>query len=266
MFNIIDAHTQKFEGSISPNSLIWGNCLEVMRYIPDNSVNMILCDLPYGTTACSWDSVLPLFQLWRNYYRVCKKNAAMVFTSAQPFTTVLASSNLNDFRYEWIWEKPQGTNPMNVKIMPLKSHENILVFYSVKPTYNPQMWQSTPYSGFSSKTSKIGEIYGNAQSKHRDNPEGSRYPKTVLKFKQEKGLHPTQKPVDMMQYFIRTYTNEGDVILDNTMGSGTTGVAAVLENRQFIGIELEQKYFDISCERISKLVTQTKTTNVLDFI
>ena len=139
---------------------------------------------------------------------------------------------------------------MNAKVMPLKSHENILVFYRKKPTYNPQMWYSTPYSGFSSNVSKIGEVYGSQQSKHRDNPEGSRYPKTILKYKQEKGLHPTQKPVGLMEYLIKTYTNEDEIVLDNTMGSGTTGVACMNTNRKFIGIESDKKYFDIAKERI----------------
>lgn len=229
---------------------ILGDCLEVLPTIEDNSVDMLLVDLPYGTTACKWDSVIPLDKLWKQYNRVCKKNAAMVFTSMQPFTTILAASNIDNLRYEWIWEKPQGTNPMNVKIMPLKSHENILVFYREKPTYNPQMWYSTPYSGFSSDTAKIGEVYGNAESKHRDNPQGSRYPKTVIKHKQEKGYHPTQKPVGLMEYLIKTYTNEWDVVLDNTMGSGTTGVACVHTNREFIGIEKEEKYFKIAEKRL----------------
>ena len=228
-----------------------GDCLDILPTLPDDSIDMVMVDLPYGTTACKWDSIIPLDFLWEQYNRICKKNAAMLFTSAQPFTTTLASSNINNFRYEWIWEKPQGTNPMNAKVMPLKSHENILVFYRSKPTYNPQMWYSTPYSGFSSDTSKIGEVYGNQQSKHRDNPEGSRYPKTVLKFKQEKGLHPTQKPVGLMEYLIKTYTNEGDTILDNTMGSGTTGVACVNCNRSFVGIEMDKKYYQISKERVN---------------
>ena len=228
-----------------------GDCLDILPTLPDDSIDMVMVDLPYGTTACKWDSIIPLDFLWEQYNRICKKNAAMLFTSAQPFTTTLASSNINNFRYEWIWEKPQGTNPMNAKVMPLKSHENILVFYRSKPTNNPQMWYSTPYSGFSSDTSKIGEVYGNQQSKHRDNPEGSRYPKTVLKFKQEKGLHPTQKPVGLMEYLIKTYTNEGDTVLDNTMGSGTTGVACVNCNRSFVGIEMDKKYYQISKERFN---------------
>ena len=231
-------------------NLHYGDCLEILPTFADNSVDMLLVDLPYGTTACKWDSIIPLDKLWEQYNRICKDCAAMVFTSAQPFTTILAASNLNNFRYEWIWEKSQGTNPMNAKVMPLKSHENILVFYRKKPVYNPQMWYSTPYSGFSSDTSKIGEVYGDAKSKHRDNPEGSRYPKTILKFKQEKGLHPTQKPVGLMEYLIKTYTNEGDIVLDNTMGSGTTGVACMNTNRDFIGIEMYQKYFNIAKDRI----------------
>ena len=231
--------------------LLYGDCLKLLPNLLDNSIDMLLVDLPYGTTACKWDSVLPLDKLWEQYNRVCKKDAAMVFTAAQPFTTVLASSNISNFRYEWIWEKPQGTNPMNSKIMPLKAHENILVFYRIKPTYNPQMWYSTPYSGFSSDTAKIGEVYGQQQSKHRDNPEGSRYPKTVLKFKQEKGQHPTQTPVKLMEYLIKTYTNEGDTVLDNTMGSGTTGVAAVDTGRNFIGMENNRDYYQTAENRIN---------------
>lgn len=241
-------------------NLYLGNCLDILKEVEDNSVNMVLCDLPYGTTACSWDSIIPLEPLWEQYNRICKENAAMVFTAAQPFTTILAASNIKNFKYEWIWEKPQGTNPMNAKVMPLKSHENILVFYRKKPTYNPQMWFSTPYSGFSSETSKIGEVYNKAKSKHRDNPEGSRYPKTILKFKQEKGLHPTQKPVELMRYLIRTYSNKNDTILDNTMGSGTTGVACILENRKFIGIENDEKYYKVAQDRIKN----TETTNNLE--
>ena len=231
--------------------LKFGDCLDKLTEISDASVDMILTDLPYGTTACSWDSIIPLDKLWEQYNRVVKENAAMVFTASQPFTTILASSNIKNFRYEWIWQKPQGTNPMNAKIMPLKSHENILVFYKTKPTYNPQMAKGTPYGGFKSETSTIGEVYGRAKSVHRDNPEGTRYPKTILSFKQEKGLHPTQKPIPLMEYLIKTYTNEGDVVLDSTMGSGTTGVACLNTSRKFIGIEKDPIYFQKAQERIS---------------
>ena len=236
------------------SKLALGDCLEVMGEIEDGSVDMVLCDLPYGTTACKWDFVIDPVELWKHYYRVCKQNAAMVFTAAQPFTTTLASSNIKDFRYEWIWEKPQGTNPMNAKVMPLKSHENILVFYRKKPTYNPQMTQGTPYGGFSSDTAKIGEVYGSAKSKHRANPEGTRYPKTVLKFAQERGgLHPTQKPVPLFEYLVRTYTNLGETVLDNCMGSGTTGVAAYNTGRNFVGIEQDPTYFETAQKRLEQL-------------
>ena len=230
--------------------LLQGDCLELLPTLPDASVDMILTDLPYGTTACAWDSIIPLDRLWNEYHRVAKQNAAMIFTAAQPFTAVLASSNIANFRYEWVWEKPQGTNPMNAQIMPLKSHENVLVFYRKKPTYNPQMTQGTPYGGFKSDTATIGEVYGSAKSVHRDNPEGTRYPKTVLQFKQEKGLHPTQKPVALMEYLIKTYTNPGEIVLDSTMGSGTTGLAAFLTDRVFIGIEQDPKYFEIARDRL----------------
>ena len=231
--------------------LRFGDCLSVMKTISDNSVDLILVDLPYQKTDCDWDSMIPLEPLWEQYNRIAKENAAMVFTAVQPFTTILAASNLKNLRYEWIWEKPQGTNPMSAKIMPLKSHENILVFYRKKPKYYPQMWYSTPYSGFSSEQSKIGEVYGSNDSKHRNNPEGTRYPKTVIRCKQEKGLHPTQKPVELLSYLIKTYTDECDTVLDNTMGSGSTGVAAKLTNRSFIGIEKDSKYFEIAKERIN---------------
>lgn len=236
--------------------LLLGDTLELLPTLEDDSVDMLLVDLPYGTTACKWDSIIPLEPLWEQYHRICKKNAAMVFTSAQPFTTTLIASNMKEFRYEWIWEKPQGTNPMNVKIMPLKSHENILVFYRERPTYNPQMWKSTPYSGFKSETATIGEVYGSAKSKHRDNPTGERYPKTILRFQQERGFHPTQKPVPLMEYLIKTYTNDGDTVLDNTMGSGSTGVACINLNRSFIGIELDKEYFNIAKTRTDSLLTK----------
>ena len=237
-----------------------GDCLDIMPNLPDNSVDLILADLPYEITAASFDVLIPFEPLWEQYNRIAKTNAAMVFTASQPFTTALIYSNLKNFRYEWIWEKPQGTNPMAAKVQPLKSHENIVVFYRKRPTYNPQMTLSTPYGGFKSTKKKLGEVYGDLNSEHRDNPEGTRYPKTVLRFKQEKGLHPTQKPVPLMEYLIKTYTNEGDVVLDNVFGSGTTGVAAKKTGRGFIGIEKDENYFNEGEQRISK----TASPNTLD--
>jgi site-specific DNA-methyltransferase (adenine-specific) len=240
--------------------LYQGDCLEIMKTIPDDSVDMILADLPYEITAAKFDILIPFEPLWGHYNRIAKEDAAMVFTASQPFTTSLISSNLKNFRYEWIWEKPQGTNPMVAKIQPLKAHENIVVFYRKRPKYNPQMTISTPYGGFKSKQKKLGEVYGDLNSKHRDNPEGTRYPKTVLQFKQEKGIHPTQKPVTLMEYLIKTYTNKNDVVLDNCFGSGTTGVAAKKTGRGFIGIELDEQYFKLGSERINK----TPVPNALD--
>jgi site-specific DNA-methyltransferase (adenine-specific) len=231
-----------------------------MKTIPDDSVDMILADLPYEITAAKFDILIPFEPLWEQYNRIAKEDAAMVFTASQPFTTSLISSNLKNFRYEWIWEKPQGTNPMVAKIQPLKAHENLVVFYRKRPKYNPQMTISTPYGGFKSKQKKLGEVYGDLDSKHRDNPEGTRYPKTVLQFKQEKGIHPTQKPVPLMEYLIKTYTNENDVVLDNCFGSGTSGVAAKKTGRGFIGIELDEEYFRLGSERINK----TPVPNALD--
>ena len=235
---------------ITENSLVLSECLAALQRIAENSVDLVLCDLPYSLTALEWDSLIPLEPLWEQYHRIAKENAAMVFTASQPFTTLLISSNIKYFRYEWIWEKPQGTNPMAAKYMPLKSHENILVFYRKPPTYNPQMWRDSPYSGFKSSTKTIGAAYGNLKSQHRDNPDGSRYPKTVLQFKQERGYHPTQKPVPLMEYLIKTYSNEGETVLDNTMGSGTTGVAAIQCDRKFIGIESDAGYYGIAVKRI----------------
>lgn len=232
-------------------SLFLGDCLEIMPQLEDKSIDMVMCDLPYEKTACSWDSLIDLDLLWKQYNRVCKDNAAMVFTAVQPFTSLLVQSNIKNFRYELIWEKPQGTNPMSASIMPLRSHENILVFYRKIPTYNPQMEKGSPYKGFQSQNSKIGEVYGSLKSVHRNNSEGTRYPKTVLKFQQEKtGLHPTQKPVALMEYLIKTFSNENDVILDNTMGSGSTGVAALRTGRKFVGIEKEETYFNTAKERL----------------
>lgn len=242
---------KNYTDSFGKVTLFHGDCLDVMEDIPDNVVDMVMCDLPYEVTACSWDTIIPLEPLWKHYNRICKENAAMVFTATQPFTTILINSNLKNFRYELIWEKPQGTNPLTAKIMPLKAHENILVFYRKTPTYNPQMEQGSPYKGFQSQKSTIGEVYGSRKSVHRDNEEGTRYPKSVLRFKQEReGLHPTQKPVSLMEYLIKTFSNENDVIFDNAMGSGSTGVASIRTNRQFIGIEKEKNYYDISVKRL----------------
>ena len=227
--------------------LIRGDCLERMKEIPDGSVDMVLCDLPFGTTQNKWDSIIPLSELWEQYERIIKDNGAIALTAQTPFDKVLGVSNLRLLRYEWIWRKPSGTGHLNAKKMPMKNHENVLVFYKKLPTYNPQMTVGKPYT---QKSGRASSNY-NPQSSVVTVNTGNRYPLSVLDFATNKSLHPTQKPVALMEYLIRTYTNEGETVLDNCMGSGTTGVACINTNRNFIGIELDEGYFKIAQDRIS---------------
>lgn len=226
-----------------------GDCLELMKDIPDGSVDMICCDLPYGTTRNTWDSVIPMEPLWEQYLRVTKRNAAIVLFSQQPFTSALVMSNPRLFRYEWIWQKEQGTGFLNAHRMPLKEHENILVFYRELPVYNPVMRKGKPYKSMSGGKSDNYEKY------HRvpiDN-KGERFPSSVLYFQHDKEkTHPTQKPVNVIRYLIQTYTNKGDVVLDSCSGSGSTAIACIRENRHFIGMELDERYWNMACERIEK--------------
>jgi len=237
------------DGLLAPQLLL-GDCLEKMKEIPNGSVDMVMCDLPYGTTACKWDAVIPFAPMWEQYRRVCKPRAAIVLTASQPFTSALVMSNPRGFRHEWIWLKNRAANAMTAKYGPMKRHENILVFASEAPAYYPQLRKGKPYRGFKSAESKIGDHLGNANSVHKDNPEGLLQPITTLEFSGERGQHPTQKPVALMEYLIRTYTNEGQTVLDNTMGSGTTGVACARTGRRFIGIERDEAYFAIAKKRI----------------
>lgn len=182
-----------------------------MKNIPDKSIDMILCDLPYGTTACKWDTIIPFESLWEQYKRIIKPNGAIVLTASQPFTSALVMSNPKMFKYCWVWEKQQGTNPLLSKKQPMKAHEDIVVFYDKQCLYDPQMTESTPYSAFITDKSKTtGNVMGNAKSIHRDNPSGTRYPRSVQKFNtpRVRGGHPTQKPVALFEYLIKTYTNE----------------------------------------------------------
>lgn len=229
--------------------LLKGDCLELMRDIPDASVDMVLCDLPYGTTQNKWDSIIPFDALWREYLRICR--GAIVLTAAQPFTSTLVMSQPGLFKYEWVWEKGNATGFLNAKKQPLRAHESVLVFYREQPTYNPQMTH-----GHERKTTKrktVGsECYGEGNALTVYDPT-SRYPRSVQRIssdKQKVALHPTQKPVALMEYLIRTYTNGGDTVLDNCMGSGTTGVACMNTGRRFIGIELDAGYFDVASGRI----------------
>jgi site-specific DNA-methyltransferase (adenine-specific) len=228
-----------------------GDCLEVMKSIPDKSIDAIICDLPYGTTACKWDSVIPFEPLWEQYKRIIKDNGAIVLTAQTPFDKVLGASNLPMLRYEWIWEKEQGTGGMNANKMPLKKHENVLVFYKKLPIYNPQFTDGKPYKMVRNKPN-LNSVYGKTGVKNAfvSVNEGKRYPTSILKFNKETGIHPTQKPVALMEYLVKTYTNQGDTVLDNCMGSGTTGVACKNLGRNFIGIEQDANYFDIAKNRI----------------
>ena len=229
--------------------LLQGDCLELMKQVPDKSIDLILCDLPYGTTKCKWDVVIPFDKLWAQYNRIIKDNGAIVLFGNEPFSSQLRLSNLKNYKYDWVWDKKRGSNFATVKIRPFNSFENIMVFYKKQPTYNPQMWKSTPY------TCKQGYVGVAKQTGlYRDDVitvnNGDRYPLTILSFSKETGLHPTQKPVALLEYLIKTYTNEGDTVLDNCMGSGSTGVACKNTNREFIGMELDEKYFKVACERL----------------
>lgn len=226
--------------------LQYGDCLELMKDIPDQSVDLILCDLPYGTTQNKWDTVIPFDALWVAYNRICR--GAIVLTSSQPFTSALIMSNVKMFRYSWVWEKSNATGHLNAKRMPMKLHEDVNVFAKVVPPYHPQGLQ--PYG----KITKRGNNGGNFGASGRENmQEFTNYPRSILRFANDpKPQHPTQKPVALMEYMIKTYTNEGDTVLDNCMGSGTTGVACVNTGRNFIGMEQEFKYFRIARQRIKE--------------
>ena len=247
--------------NIGRHKLANGDCLELMKQIPDGSVDMILCDLPYGTTACKWDSVIPFEPLWEHYRRIAKKNAAIVLTASQPFTSALVMSNVGQFKYQWIWEKERPSNFFAAKFMPLNNTEDVLVFSdggcnngAKNPMrYYPQGVVEIDRTAKNSNTGgKIGAAHKTTLNDGRIYHQTSTgYPKKTVKFNQDANtVHPTQKPVALMEYLIRTYTKEGEVVLDNCMGSGTTGVACVNTGRDFIGMEKERPYYDISKRRI----------------
>lgn len=223
-----------------------------MKRIPDGSVDMVLADPPYGTTACKWDSIIPLEPMWEQLKRVTKPNSAIVMTAGQPFTSVLVASNLRMFRQELVWKKNVASNFLNANRMHLLRHENVVIFYSKQPTYNKQMSAGSAYVTKRTGKDDTGECYGSIQKRTDTVNDGSRNPISVLEYEREVGLHPTQKPVALMEYLIKTYTNEGETVLDFTMGSGTTGVAAVNLKRKFIGIELDPGYFEIAKKRIGE--------------
>ncbi len=238
-----------------------GDCLELMKDIPDKSIDAIIADLPYGTTACKWDTIIPFEPLWEQYERIIKPNGAIVLTASQPFTSALVMSNPKWFKYEWIWEKSKASNFLLAKKQPLKAHENILVFGNGGVVYYPQKTQGKPYyrGGVKEKhdNPEVSNNIPNYHSHIRKSEDGLRFPRSVQYFTTAEfdgKFHPTQKPIALFEYLIKTYTNEGDLVLDNTMGSGTTGVACINTNRNFIGMELDDKYFEIAEKRINDTI------------
>jgi DNA modification methylase len=241
------------------HKIIKGDCLTKMDTIPDKSIDMILCDPPFGTTKCKWDSVLDLDKMWEQYNRIIKDDGAILLFAQTPFDKVLGSSNLKMLRYEWIWEKTQATGFLNAKKMPLKAHENILVFYKKLPTYNPIKTEGhKPMNSYTKKADVQNktELYGKVSKDVSGGGATDRYPRSVLKFKSDKQInkntgfiHPTQKPVPLLENLIMTYTNENDLILDNTAGSGSTGIAAYKNNRNCILMEIEDEYIDLMVKR-----------------
>ena len=241
--------------------LIHGDCIEKMKDIPDNSIDMVLCDPPYGTTACKWDSIIPLEPMWEQLKRIIKPNGAIVMTASQPFTSALVMSNLKAFKYDWCWRKSRPTGVLNAKRQPLRIKEDVLVFYYKQPTYNPQGVEDcdrmvgTGGTAANHKGNATGKITQTDSGKYRQTKTG--YPRNIIDFPSMSGtVHPTQKPVALMEYLIKTYTNEGETVLDFAMGSGSTGVACINTGRDFIGIELDEGYFKIAENRIHDAQSQ----------
>lgn len=235
--------------------LFCGDCLDILPTLSDGSVDLVLCDLPYGTTACKWDSIIPFEPLWREYRRVAKPNAAIVLTASQPFTSALVASNFEMFRYVWVWDKVLPRGHLNAKKQPMRVHEDVVVFSAVPHAYYPQ--KSVGHKRKIARTKYVkggdgAQVYGK-ETRDTLYDSAERYPTTIVTFStadQRGKVHPTEKPVQLMEYFIHTYTRPGDTVLDNTMGSGTTGVAAVNTGRNFIGIERDSGYFEIAERRI----------------
>ena len=239
-----------------------GDCLELMKEIPDKSIDMILCDLPYGTTACKWDSIIPFEPLWEQYNRIIKDNGAIVLFGSEPFSTLLRMSNVKNFKYDWIWDKKIPSGMSYARFQPMRQTENISVFCKGKTVYNPQMVKrDKPMKTGGNKYSPSAPIQACKQGKEYKKTYEYKNPTNIIVFdKIRKGsLHPTQKPVELLEYLIKTYTNEGDTVLDNCMGSGSTGVACVNTGRNFIGMELDKKYFNVAKNRIQEVRSNEST-------
>lgn len=234
-----------------------GDCLEIMDQLIEHGIKVdaIITDPPFGTTACKWDTIIPFDEMWNRLNKLIKDNGVIVLFANEPFATKLRNSNIVDYRYDWIWDKQRGSNFSAVKIRPFNSFENICVFYKKQPTYNPQMIEGKPYTR---KQGYVGEGKQNGNMNRKDVvtvSDGKRYPLSIISFpKVQRSVHPTQKPVELLEYLIKTYTNEGETVLDFTMGSGSTGVGCINTNRKFIGIELDEKYFEIAKNRIEESI------------
>jgi site-specific DNA-methyltransferase (adenine-specific) len=236
------------------NKLLHGDCLELMKQIPDGSIDAIITDPPYGTTACKWDSVIPFDLMWQQLNRIIKPNGAIVLFGSEPFSSALRMSNIKNYKYDWIWEKSRPANFMNAKIQPMKYHENILIFSNKKHNYYPIKFKGNKNHASKPRNGK-SNIYNIENNKNGIDVSDIKNPKSIISIKSTdstKNLHPTQKPIALMQYLIKTYTNENETVLDFTMGSGSTGVACKNLNRKFIGIEMDDKYFEIAKNRIEK--------------
>lgn len=235
------------------NTVQLGDCLELMKDIPAGSIDMILCDLPYGTTACKWDVIIPFDKLWAQYERIIKDNGAIVLTASQPFTSALVMSNPKRFKYSLIWDKVAVTNPMLAKKQPMRCHEEVIVFYAKQPRYTPQKRTGVKWHRGGKKQHKTDTLGQSVLINNGSDENEIKYPKSIITFSnanKTKNQHPTQKPVALFEYLIKTYTNEGDTVLDNCAGSGTTGEACINTNRNYILMEKEQKYFDIINDRL----------------
>ncbi len=239
---------------VSGSTFVNADCFDVFPFIEDKSIDAIICDLPYGMTKNNWDSVLPIDKLWKEYNRIIKDNGAIILFGNQPFSSKLIVSNLKMFRYSLVWEKNKFSDFLNAKRKPMKTNEDILIFYKKQPTYNIQYWYGEPYKRWNTQEAVDKQTnYGNHKLNVSESKDGKRLPTTVLKFNRvERPSHPTEKPVELLEWLIKSYTNEGDMVLDNTMGSGTCPLASAILNRRFIGIEKEEKYYNIAVNRLKE--------------
>ena len=249
---IIKKDDEEKKDTLSKCHIIKGDCMMEMKNIENKTIDMILCDLPYGMTKNVWDVVIPFDKLWEEYNRIIKDNGAIVLFGSQPFTSLMITSNLQMFRYCLVWEKNKFSDFLNSKRKPMKTNEDIAIFYKKQPVYNPQYWYSTPYTRWNTQTAVDKQSNYGTHKENYVESDGKRLPTTVLKFNRvERPLHPTQKPIDLLEWLIKTYTNENDIVLDNCMGVGSTGMACMNINRRFIGIEIEDKYYEIAKNRLN---------------